>query len=193
VVGTPPDTVYGPSETTTTSGGSRLYKQRPQTPFKGETLLISGHPKETPTKTYPKPPPQDKPQSVFFTPTTSHPPTDHQPLTTTVTSHTASMSDISGTLQFTQRTGEPSSQDSLHNSQAPPSNQQALGPRPSAPTGKKSSHPPLILPSLPPGVAPTPTNTPAASAEPPASSQSAPAGNKKTVDVQALAALKKKC
>ncbi|PLW41347.1 hypothetical protein PCASD_08867 [Puccinia coronata f. sp. avenae] len=97
------------------------------------------------------------------------------------------MSDPSATPNF-----DSNSQASRANSQAPPSNQQALAARSAATSRAKAANPPLILPSLPPGVAPVPRGTPAGSTSTPNSSQSAAAGDKKAVDVQALAALKKK-
>jgi hypothetical protein len=98
------------------------------------------------------------------------------------------MSDPSATPNF-----DSNSQDSRANSQAPPSNQQALAARSAATSRAKAANPPLILPSLHPGVAPVPRGTPAGNTSTPNSSQSAAAGDKKVVDVQALAALKKKC
>ncbi|PLW26129.1 hypothetical protein PCANC_22109 [Puccinia coronata f. sp. avenae] len=94
------------------------------------------------------------------------------------------MSELSATLN--------NSQSSPSNSQAPPSNQQALCAVSGAASGAKNATPPLILPSLPPGVAPIPRTTLAGSTSAPPTSQSGTATDRKTVDVQALAALKKK-
>ncbi|PLW35111.1 hypothetical protein PCASD_13011 [Puccinia coronata f. sp. avenae] len=94
------------------------------------------------------------------------------------------MSELSATLN--------NSQSSPSNSQAPPSNQQALCAVSGAASGAKNATPPLILPSLLPGVAPIPRTTLAGSTSAPPTSQSGTATDRKTVDVQALAALKKK-
>ncbi|PLW25144.1 hypothetical protein PCASD_26096 [Puccinia coronata f. sp. avenae] len=94
------------------------------------------------------------------------------------------MSELSATLNNSQTT--------VSNSQAPPSNQEALGAVSGTASGGTNASPPLILPSLPPGVAPIPRTTSTGSTSAAPASQSGTVADRKTVDVQALAALKKK-